>query len=260
MVTEAGLRDSEERYRLLLESGGVTEAIYMLDVDGNVESWNAGAERIKGYTPAEIIGQNFTKFFTPDDVAGGEPAHMLAAARAKGKFTATAWRVRKDGSQFWAHVTLEPIRKVDGTLRGFVKVTQDVTGQRVEEAQRAAIIEAAPNGMMIVDEAGIITLANSQVERIFDYPAGSLLGQSVEILVPDGFRARHRDLRAAFTSGRSDQGMAPQRQFIGRKRDGSALTIEIMLNSVKTPIGRIVVASLVDVTDKVQAGNRETRG
>jgi PAS domain S-box-containing protein len=252
VVTEAGLRDSEERYRLLLESGGVTEAIYMLDVEGNVESWNAGAERIKGYTPAEIIGQNFTKFFTPEDVAGGEPAHMLAAARAKGKFTATAWRVRKDGSQFWAHVTLEPIRKVDGTLRGFVKVTQDVTGQRVEEAQRAAIIEAAPNGMMIVDEAGIIALANSQVERIFDYPAGSLLGQSVEILVPDGFRARHRDLRAAFTSGRSDQGMAPQRQFIGRKRDGSALTIEIMLNSVKTPIGGIVVASLVDVTDKVR--------
>ncbi len=250
-AAEARLRESEERCRLLLQSN-VTEALYLLDPAGNIETWNASAERIKGFTSAEIIGQHFAMFFTPEDIARGEPARVLAQARDKGRFSGEAWRVRKDGSLFLASIAIDAIRRHDGTLRGFVKVARDVTSQRIEDAQRTIIIEAAPNGMMIVDEGGVITLANSQVERIFGYPDGALVGQLVEILVPEAFRAAHGTLRSAFTSGRSDQGMASQRQFAGRKRDGGIVTIEIMLSPVKTPRGRIVVASLFDVTDRVR--------
>ena len=251
VAMETALRGSEERFRLLLESS-VIEAIYMLDPEGNVESWNAAAERIKGYAPAEIIGQNFAVFFRPEDAARGEPARELAIARDTGRFATEAWRVRKDGSQFLARVAISAIRRDDGTLRGFAKVTYDITSQRIEEEQRAIIIEAAPNGMMIIDEAGVITLANSQVELIFNYPSGTLVGQSVDILVPEALRVAHGALRSPFTDGHSDQPMAPQRQFTGRKRDGRPVTIEIMLSPVRTPRGRIVVASLFDITERTR--------
>jgi PAS domain S-box-containing protein len=245
---------------LLLESRAVTEAIYMLDPDGTIETWNAAAERIKGYSAGEIIGQNFAVFFTPEDIAAGEPARLLARALADGTVETECWRVRKDGSRFLSHIVIDVIRNPDGTLRGFAKATRDVTEQRIEEAQREIIIEAAPNGMMIVDEAGFITLANSQVERIFDYPRGTLVGKPLEILVPEEFRVGHDALRSAFTAGRSDRGMAPDRHFTGRKRDGSPVTIEIMLNPVTTPRGRIVVASLVDVTERASlAAQRQER-
>jgi PAS domain S-box-containing protein len=250
-AAENNVRESEDRLRLVLQSN-VTEALYLLDPNGTIESWNAGAERIKGYTPAEVIGRNFAMFFTPEDVARGEPARVLAIARDKGHFAAEAWRVRKNGVHFLASVALDAIRREDGTLRGFVKVTLDITNRRIEQEQRAILVEAAPNGLMIVDEVGVITLANSQVEQIFGYPSGTLVGQPVEILVPTELRASHATHRSAFTSGRSDLGMAPGRQFAGRKRDDGEVLIEIMLNAVKTPRGRISVASLFDVTERTR--------
>ena len=258
-AAETALRESEERFRLLLQSN-VVEALYLLDPSGIIETWNAGAERIKGYTADEVVGQHFSMFFPPEEIAGGEPERVLATANETGHFAAEAWRVRKDGSRFLARVAIDAVRRGDGTLRGFVKVTLDITNQRIEEAQRAIIFEAAPNGMIVVDESGAITLANSQVERIFDYESGSLIGQSIEVLVPESGRTAHAALRSAFTSGQSDRVMAPQRQFIGRKRDGSPITIEIMINPVVTPHGRIVVASLIDVSDRTgQSANAERR-
>jgi PAS domain S-box-containing protein len=246
------LSESEERYRLLLQSDIVSEAIYLLDADGIVQSWSAGAERIKGYTAAEIVGQNYAVFFTPEDAALGAPAAALATARDSGRFVTEAWRVRKDGGRFLARIAIDVVRRADGTLRGFAKVTRDITQERIEEEQRAIIVAAAPNGMMIVDEAGIVTLANAEVERIFGYETGTLRGQPIEILVPEGFRAAHVALRAAFTSGRSDRQMPLEGQFTGRKRDGGPVTVEIMLNPIRTPRGRIVVASLFDVTERVR--------
>jgi two-component system sensor kinase FixL len=248
-ASETALRESEERFRLLLHST-VTEALYLLDPDGNLETWNPSAERIKGYAADEVIGRHFSMFFTPEDVAGGEPARILATARDKGHFVTEAWRVRKDGSRFLARVAIDAVRRDDGSLRGFAKLTLDITNQQIEKALRAIIIEAAPNGMMIADETGAITLANSQMEQIFGYPRGTLIGQSVELLVPEASRVAHSALRSAFTSGQSDQAMAQHRQFAGRKRDGSSVTIEIKINAVSTSRGRIVVASLFDVSDQ----------
>ncbi|HWW56031.1 MAG TPA: PAS domain S-box protein [Sphingopyxis sp.] len=127
------LRESEEQFRMLVQS--VTDyAIYRLDPDGHVSSWNAGAERIKGYAPHEIIGSHFSKFYTAADAAAGEPARALALARTEGRFLAEGRRVRKDGSEFAASVVIDPIYDHDGNLAGFAKITRDVSER--EERQR----------------------------------------------------------------------------------------------------------------------------
>lgn len=131
---EEELRSSEERFRLLVQ--GVTDyAIYMLDPNGLITSWNAGAERFKGYTADEIIGQHFSRFYTPDEAAAGTPQNALATALRDNHFEAEGWRVRKDGSRFWANVVIDPIRNFEGTLIGFAKITRDLTERR--EAQIA---------------------------------------------------------------------------------------------------------------------------
>ncbi|MBB0022195.1 PAS domain S-box protein [Ralstonia pickettii] len=131
---------SERNFRLLVQ--GVTDyAIFMLSTDGHITSWNAGARRIKGYTEAEIIGSHFSRFYTPEDVAAGVPFRGLETARRDGRFEAEGWRVRCDGSRFFAHVIIDAIYE-DGELVGFAKVTRDITerrraGEQLEQTQRA---------------------------------------------------------------------------------------------------------------------------
>ncbi|MQT11981.1 PAS domain S-box protein [Rhizobiales bacterium Sp-1] len=126
---EAAVRRTEQLFRLLVQ--GVTDyALYMLDPNGIVTSWNTGAERIKGYTTDEILGQSFARFYTPEDAAAGEPARALKAARERGRDEHETWHVRKDGSRFWANVVIDSIYDEDGTLIGFAKITRDVTERR----------------------------------------------------------------------------------------------------------------------------------
>jgi PAS domain S-box-containing protein len=133
------LKASERLFRLLVN--GVTDyALFMLDLNGVVTSWNAGAERIKGYAAPEIIGQHFSRFYTATDRAAGVPARALQTAAAEGRFEAEGWRVRKDGKPFWANVVIDPIRDDDGRLIGYCKITRDITERRqaqqsMQEAQ-----------------------------------------------------------------------------------------------------------------------------
>jgi PAS domain S-box-containing protein len=130
---QEALLDAERRFRLLVQ--GVTDyAIFMLDPEGRVTNWNAGAERIKGYTPDEIIGEHFSRFYTPEERDAGVPTRALETARETGRWEAEGWRVRKDGSRFWASVVLDAIRDPDGKLIGFAKITRDMTEKR--EAQK----------------------------------------------------------------------------------------------------------------------------
>lgn len=118
-----------DRYRLLIDA--VRDyAIFMLEPDGHVASWNPGARRIKGYAPDEIVGRHFSVFYTPDDIASGKPAQLLAAAAAQGHFEDEGWRVRKDGSRFWANVVVTAIRDDANALIGFAKITRDLTERR----------------------------------------------------------------------------------------------------------------------------------
>ena len=129
---EDKLRQAETRQRLLIDS--IQDyAIYMLDPVGCVVSWNSGAERLKGYQAEEIIGQHFSRFFTPEDCALGKPEAELHTAMTAGRYAEEGWRVRKDGSHFWASVVITAVRDEDGQLLGFAKVTRDVTERRQAE-------------------------------------------------------------------------------------------------------------------------------
>jgi len=138
---EETLRQNQEQFRILVQ--GVTDyAIYMLDPSGGITSWNPGAQRIKGYAPAEIIGSHFSRFYTPEDHAAGEPERALKIALAEGRYEKEGWRVRKDGSRFWASVVIDTIRTDEGELLGYAKVTRDITAQRdsrraLEQAREA---------------------------------------------------------------------------------------------------------------------------
>jgi PAS domain S-box-containing protein len=126
---QLALLDAERRFRILVQ--GVTDyAIFMLDPEGRVTNWNAGAQRIKGYAPEEIIGEHFSRFYTPEDLAAGTPQKAIEASRETGRYEAEGWRVRKDGTRFWASVVLDAIHDDDGELIGFAKITRDMTEKR----------------------------------------------------------------------------------------------------------------------------------
>ncbi|RON51912.1 hybrid sensor histidine kinase/response regulator [Pseudomonas frederiksbergensis] len=144
-MAEETLKQSEQQFRLLVQS--VTDyAIYMLDASGHLTNWNLGAQRIKGYRPEEVIGKHFSMFYTPDDREAGEPQRALETATREGRFENKAWRVRKDGTQFFAHVVVDPIWGETGTLLGFAKITRDITevtqAQHALEQTREALFQA----------------------------------------------------------------------------------------------------------------------
>ncbi len=127
-------QSADGRYRMLVEA--VTDyAIYMLDPTGVISSWNPGARRFKGYEESEIIGEHFSRFYTDEDRASGLPQRALETAACEGKFESEGWRVRKDGSRFWAYVIIDPIRDRSGKLLGYAKVTRDLTERRAAEAE-----------------------------------------------------------------------------------------------------------------------------
>ncbi len=153
----AALRESEVRFRLMAES--VKDyAIIMLDAGGHIVSWNLGAARVKGYQADEIVGQHFSRFYPPEDVASGKPDRELAVATAKGRYEDEGWRVRKDGSRFIANGILTALRDDAGELRGFVKIARDITERkqaeeavRVSEVRYRRLFETAKDGILILD-------------------------------------------------------------------------------------------------------------
>jgi PAS domain S-box-containing protein len=242
---------SEVSYRLLVE-GIVDVAIYMLELDGTVASWNLAAERIKGYRAAEIIGQNFSVFFSEKDRERGEPAHALAVARTTGKYAGEGWRVRKDGHRFWADVVVDALRNEHGNLIGFAKITRDVTERSIAEDQRRVIVSAAPNGMLIIDETGTITLANARAERIFGYRAGSVAGLPIErLLTGDAIdRPVYRNTLPRLDTGSTHSDFCAREELTGRRRDGSAFPAEVTFKASATARSPVVVASITDITER----------
>ncbi|MFL5114009.1 MAG: ATP-binding protein [Microvirga sp.] len=167
MTAEAQSPAIDDGLRLQLLIDAVTDyAIYMLDPAGFIVSWNSGAQKLKGYRPAEIIGQHFSKFFMPEDQAAGRPAKALREAEAKGHFEAEGWRVRKDGSRFWAHVTITKVVDEDGTHIGFAKVTRDHTErmQMLEQQGQYANQLAEANTRLEQANAELAVAADEQAK------------------------------------------------------------------------------------------------
>jgi PAS domain S-box-containing protein len=180
---EGGKGVDESAYERLVQSV-IDYAIYILDLEGRVASWNAGAEHIKGYSAGEIIGEHFSRFYPPEDREAGVPERALKLARETGRFAAEGWRVRKDGSRFWASVVIDPIWQ-DGAIVGFAKITRDVTESReaalsaIEAERRFRILVQGVTdyAIFMLDPKGVIANWNTGAERIKGYTASEIVGQ-----------------------------------------------------------------------------------
>jgi PAS domain S-box-containing protein len=246
-LAEARFLESEERFRVLVE--GVQDyAIFTLDPHGKIVTWNAGAERIKGYKADEIIGQNFSRFYLPDDIDRGKPQAELQIAAASGRSEIEHWRVRKDGSRFWANVVITSARDSSGSLLGFSEISRDISERKETEAKYRGLLEAAPDAMVVVNQSGEIVLLNVQAEKQFGYHRDELLGQKVTNIIPEGFAER---LIADGTRTAADalaQQIGTGIELKGRRKNRSEFPIEIMLSPLENPEGILVTAAIRDIS------------
>jgi PAS domain S-box-containing protein len=248
-LMEESLRESEERYRLLLD-GIQNYAIFMIDTRGRVTSWNAGAERVKGYRADEIIGHNFSCFFPPEDIARGRPEDVLRITAATGRHEEQGMRVRKNGSRFLASVIFTALRDRTGTLLGFSEFSHDLSESKESAARYRGLLEAAPDAMVVVNQRGEIVLLNVQAEKQFGYHRDELVGRKVKSIIPEGFAER---LIADGTRTAADalaQQMGMGIELSGRRKDGSVFPVEIMLSALEGPEGLVVTAAIRNVTER----------
>jgi PAS domain S-box-containing protein len=248
----AALRESEELYRMLLDAVQ-DHAIFMMDPAGRVMSWNAGGERIKGYTAQEIIGRNFSCFFPAEDIARGRPEEVLRMTAALGRHEEQGMRVRKDGSRFLAHVIFTALRDATGELRGFSECSHDLSESTRSEARYRGLLEAAPDGMVVVNREGEIVLLNVQAEKQFGYRRDELVGQAVTNIIPEGFAERLIADALRSSEDALAQQMGTGIELSGRRKDGSRFPIEIMLSPLESDEGLLVTAAIRDTTTRKEA-------
>jgi diguanylate cyclase (GGDEF)-like protein/PAS domain S-box-containing protein len=248
--------ESEERFRLVVQ-GARDLAIFFVSPRGRIESWNQGTERINGYTAAEVIGQPISIFYTDEDRAAGRPQQLLEEAEAKGHVSRQEWRVRKDGSRFWAEISLTALRDESGRLRGFSKITRDRTNEQrlltsLEESEQTAhaLLESATQAVIGIGNDGLIRLVNRTAETMFGYPRSLLLGQPAEMLLPDSSRQRHVAQRTAYFTDSYPRPMGQGMELKGLRRDGSVFPIEASLSMTDTPSGRLAVSFVSDITKR----------
>ncbi len=249
----------EEPFRLFIES--VQDyAIFMLDPEGRIASWNAGAERTKGYKASEIIGRHFSTFYAKEDVHSGKPQRLLALAEKEGHAQDEGWRVRKDGSKFWASVTITAIRDSDGKLIGFGKVTRDLTERRraelalrrSEERSRLFIDAVQDYAIFMLDPEGCVSSWNTGAERIKGYKASEIIGQHFSRFYPEEeVRAGKPawELEVATREGRfEDEGWRV-------RKDGSRFWASVIITAVKDGSGNLLGFSKVtrDFTERMRA-------
>lgn len=255
---EAALEANERQLRLLF-SGVRDYAIYMLSHEGHILSWNPGAEIMTGYSTNEIIGHSFGVLYTPEDREQGEVERTMATALAEGHFAGEGWRQRKDGSRFWANVVMNTLRDDDGLVLGFTKVTVDMTVRKLaEEALRESegrfrnLVQSAPVAIIITNVQGNVTLLNQQVESLFGYQPEELIGQPVEILVPEAHHDQHLEHRARYLKRPRVRQMALGTEITGRRKDGSEFPVEIELSYIETAEGLLVMSFIQDITVRKQ--------
>ena len=251
-VAEEALRESEERYRMLVD--GIQDyAIFMMDPRGQILSWNAGAERIKGYRADQIIGQNFSCFFPPEDIQRGRPEETLRMTAASGRREEQGMRVRKDGSRFLASLTFTALRDPNGNLRGFSEFSHNLSESKESGAKYRGLLEAAPDAMVVVNQAGEIVLLNVQAEKQFGYRRDELLGQKVKNIIPEGFAERLIADGTRTAAEALAQQIGTGIELIGRCKDGSKFPIEIMLSPLESAEGILVTVAIRDISVRKDA-------
>jgi PAS domain S-box-containing protein len=249
----------ESRYRLLVEA--VTDyAIYMLDPDGLVVSWNSGAQRLKGYTEEEILGQHFSRFYLPEDIRAGLPARTLETASRANRFSAEGWRTRKNGERFWAHVVVDAIRSASGELLGFAKVTRDLSERRVaeeslhrsEEQFRLLVQGVTDYAIYMLDPTGQVTNWNLGAQRIKGYRPDEVVGSHFSRFYRAVDRERGLPTVALQTAAREGR-------FEGEgwrvRKDGTEFWANVVIDPIRDDSGQIIGFAKItrDVTEKRDA-------
>ena len=256
-ATTAQLEETERRFRLLIDA--VTDyAIFILDTAGNVISWNPGAERIKGYASAEIIGRHFSQFYTDADRRQGVPRIALATAQQTGRYETEGWRVRKDGSTFWASVVINAIHDSSGSLLGFVKITRDVTErmkaqEAIKESAEMArdVIASALEAFVQIDERGEITEWNRQAETIFGWSREEALGKELgSLIIPPLHRARHQAGLERFLRTGDGPVIGNRLEMDGLRRDGKEISLELTITALRRREGYVFNGFLRDITER----------
>lgn len=243
---EAELHRADQQLRLLVDN--IRDyAVYLLDAEGRVATWNPHAERNKGYAAQEVIGTHFRRFFTPEDQAEGLPERELAQAASEGRFEAEGWRVRADGSRFWASVVLNVIHDDSGRVSGFTMVTRDLSERRRQGDLLARVAESAPSAMLMAGADGRIRMVNAQAEALFGASRAELLGRSIETLMPERYRAAHR---AGFAGLPQMRKLRVARDLHALRGDGTEVPVDISLAPIDTADGPAVLASLFDLTER----------
>jgi PAS domain S-box-containing protein len=234
----------EARHRLLVEA--ISDcAIYMLDPAGLVVSWNPGAQRLKGYTAAEALGHDFSRFYTEADRHAGHPAQALATAARHGRYESEGWHVRKDGSRFWAHVVVEPIRDDDGGVLGYAKVTRDLTERRAaeeslqrSEAQFRSLVQGVTDyAIYMLDADGTIASWNAGAQRIKGFEACEVVGTHFSRFYRSEERARGEPRAALATAARDGRFEAEGWRV---RKDGSEFRAHVVIDPIRDDEGRVV--------------------
>jgi PAS domain S-box-containing protein len=249
----------QDRYRLLVESI-VDYAIYMLDPAGHIVSWNQGAQRFKGYSAAEIIGEHFSRFYTPEDQATGLPARALQIAATEGRFEQEGWRVRKDGSLMWAHVLIDPIRDQNGKLLGYAKVTRDLSErqaarkalQQSEQHFRLLVQGVQDYAIYMLDPKGRITSWNKGAQRFKGYSDEEIIGEHFSRFYTPEDRATElpaRALQTAATEGRFEA------EGWRVRKDGTRFWAHVIIDPIRGEYGELVGFAKItrDITERRNA-------
>ena len=249
---EEALRQSEERIRMLVSS--VTDySLIMLNAEGRVASWNSGAERIKGYAAHEIVGKHFSVFYPPEDLEQDKPGKHLNAAASEGRVEDEGWRLRKDGTRFWASMIIAAVRDGSGGLRGFSEVTRDITElRRAEGALRlqTSALKAAANGIVITDRAGRIVWVNPAFTRLTGYSAAEAIGKTSAVLKSGAQdKTFYETLWQTILAGKVWQG-----EIVNRRKDGTRYCEEMTITPVLDSSGGIqhFIAIKQDVSPRKQ--------
>ena len=250
----------EQQFRLLVQ--GVQDyAIFMLDPDGHVVSWTIGAEQIKGYRAAEAIGLHCSAFYIPEEIKSGEPQKHLELAARHGRYLIEGWRVRKDGTRFWAEVLTSALRDPDGRLRGFAKIVRDVTQRQDEQrvleqaardrdAQIRAILDTAVDAIITIDDRGRIESFNRAAQKMFGYRPGEVIGRNVNVLMPDPYQSEHDSYLGNYLRTGRARIIGIGREVVAMKKDGTTFPIDLAVSEVKLGTRRTFTGIIRDITDR----------
>ena len=241
----------------LLIDGATNYAIYMLDPQGRVTIWNRGAERIKGWAAKEVVGRDFAVFYPAEEVAAGKPQDDLARAHRLGRFEEDSWRLRKDGSEFLASITMTALYDASGALRGFGKVVQDITDQKAakaalerRESHLRSILDTVPDAMVVIAETGSICSFSAAAERLFGYAEADVVGHNVKMLMPEPDHGRHDDYIAHYLATGVRRAIGHARLVNGRKHDGQIFPMELAIGETVSGGQRLFTGFVRDLTER----------